>query len=158
MTKEQKFLLLIVLIVAGASVTYYYKNATPDVTAPQSQVTPVKTPTTNVVTTPTPTTTATAHSFSSDVTYPVPENGSETIHVTVSLLGDTIQDVTFTYDTPRKSESRANIKNFERALPGMSLKGQKLSGVSLSRVGGASLTTNAFMQAISNIRTDAKNS
>jgi hypothetical protein len=158
MTKQQKFLLLVVLIIAGASVTYYY-NQTPavaptDTTTPQAQV-PATIPTTP--TGGTPVSQIPAHSFSSDVTYQTPENGSETIHVTVSLTGDIINDISFTYDAPKKRESKQYIASFEKSFSASSLKGTKLSDLSLSRIGGASLTTGAFMQAISKIRTDSTN-
>lgn len=37
----------------------------------------------------------------------------------------------------------------------INLKGKKLADVSLSRVGGSSLTTDAFMKAVAEIRTKA---
>jgi uncharacterized protein (UPF0333 family) len=152
MTKEQKFLLLVVLIIAGASVAYYYTQSGTKVTAP---VTSTQTPTTtagNPTPVPIP-----SHSFSTDITYVTPEEGSETIHVTMSLSGDTINDISFTYDTPTKRQTKEYTASFERALTAMSLKGTKLSALSLSRTGGASLTTGAFMEAVAKIRTQATN-
>lgn len=186
MTKEQKFLLLVVLIIAGASVAYYYTQSGQKVAA-QAPVTTTGTPasgnqapsetpssvspsTTVVVQVPTTTVALKtppirkpvpvqipSHSFSSDVTYITPEDGSGTIHVTMSLSGDTINDITFTYNTPTKRESKEYLASFERSLATMSLKGTKLSALSLSRTGGASLTTGAFMEAIAKIRTQATN-
>ena len=166
MTKEQKFLLLVVLIVARASVTYYYKHT--EVTAPPAE-TPVVTTETGVTATTgntPPTTTSTntptntkppVRSFSTDVTYPVPEEGRETIHVTVSLSAGTIEDIIFSYDTPTKRESKERIGSFERAFQAMSFKGKKLSEISLSRLGGSSLTTNAFMEAVGKLNKEASN-
>ncbi len=149
MTKEQKFLLLIVLIIAGASVTYYYVESNPKATPAQE--------TTSTNTTPSTTAETPAKSFSADVTYVTPEEGHETIHVTMNLSGDIINDITFSYDTPKKRESKENITNFERAFKAMSFKGTKLPALSLSRTGGASLTTGAFMEAVNKIRLQATN-
>lgn len=167
MTKEQKFLLLVVLIVAGASVTYYYKHT--EVAPPTAETSVVTTETGNTATTGTTPPSATAtntpptttkppvRSFSTDVTYPVPEEGRETIHVTVSLSAGTIEDITFSYDTPTKRESKERIGSFERAFQAMSFKGKKLSEISLSRLGGSSLTTHAFMEAIGKLNKEASN-
>ena len=43
------------------------------------------------------------------------------------------------------------LNAFNKALAGVNLKGQKVSEVSLSRIGGASLTTDAFMKAVAEI-------
>ncbi len=155
MTKEQKFFLLVVLIVAGASVTYYYKST--DV-VPTSAVGATTTSfASSSGTTPTPLADIPAHSFSSEITYPTPEDGKEKIYVTISLKAGIIDDVTFTYDTPLKTEAKNYISNFEKALPSLTLKGKKLTEVSLSRVGGASLTTDAFMEAVGKINAQASN-
>lgn len=151
MTKEQKFLLLIVLIIAGASVTYYYVESNPAKNTP----TPV-TSTDNQPSTPSATETQ-AKSFSADVTYVTPEEGRETIHVIMNLSGETINDITFSYDVPKKRESKENIANFERAFKALSFKGTKLPALSLPRTGGASLTTKAFNEAVDKIRLQAIN-
>jgi uncharacterized protein (UPF0333 family) len=148
MTKEQKFLLLIVLIIAGASVTYYYVESNPAKNTP--------TPVTSTDNQPSATETQ-AKSFSADVTYVTPEEGRETIHVIMNLSGETINDITFTYDVPKKRESKENIANFERAFKALSFKGTKLPALSLPRTGGASLTTKAFNDAVDKIRLQAIN-
>jgi uncharacterized protein (UPF0333 family) len=156
MTKEQKFLLLVVLIIAGASVTYYYtQSGTPTSGTTQQTTATTQTTTTNeqaVAQNQIP-----AHSYSADVTYVTPEEGSEVIHVTINLSGDTINDITFTADPAKKRESKENIANFQRAFTALSFKGKKLSDVSLSRIGGASLTTNAFMEAVGKIKAEVSN-
>ena len=156
MTKQQKFLLLVVLIVAGASVTYYYTQSGSPSQTNGTQTTNTQTPSQTETQTP-PQNQIPARSFSSDVTYPTPEEGKETIHVTISLSGDTINDITFTADPAKKTESRENIASFQRAFSAMSFKGKKISDISLARVGGASLTTNAFMEALGKIKTQATN-
>lgn len=168
MTKEQKFLLLIVLIIAGASVSYYYMSESKGTGGVQDTPktiteTPSQPQTNSTQPTGTPsqgqpsTATGEAKKYSVDITYPTPEESQETIHVMVTLKDGLIDDLTFTNDKPHKSESKFNITNFEKALSATTLKGKKLSEVSLSRVGGASLTTNAFMDAIKQIDTQSKN-
>ena len=151
MTKEQKFLLLVVLIIAGASVAYYYVESDPrKMTA---------TPATTAKETPPVTQTVENQpkSFSTDVTYTTPEEGHETIHIVMNLTGEIINDITFTYDAPKKRESKENIANFERAFKALSFKGTKLPALSRSRTGGASLTTKAFNDAVDKIRLQASN-
>lgn len=140
MSKEQKFLLLVVLLVVGAGAVYYVKNS--DSLSQGTGGTSVKQVAQNV------------KSYAKDVTYSVPGDQTETIHVTVSLVDGAISDVAFSYNKPGNEESEEQIGHFEKALKGMSLTGKKLSEVSLSRVGGASLTTNAFMEAVTKIKTD----
>ena len=139
MSKEQKFLLLVVLLVVGAGAVYYVKNTD---SLSQTSGTSVQQVAQNV------------KSYTKDVTYPVPGDQVETIHVTVSLVDGVISDVAFSYNKPGNEESEEKIKHFEKALKSVSLTGKKLSEVSLSRVGGASLTTNAFMEAVTKIKTD----
>lgn len=156
MTKEQKFLLLIVLIIAGASVTYYYTQSG----TPVSSDTPV-TQGTPAAQDPTPTTpvnpVVTSQKYSTDVTYNTPEEGKETIHVAITMKDTVIENIAFTYDTPTKRESKFNITNFEKAFQASSFVGKKLTEVSVSRLGGASLTSGAFMEAIKNIDSQTKN-
>lgn len=146
MTKEQKFLLLAVLIVAGIGVTYY-------VTQNNSQVaTAEQGASTNQVTTETKPQVVTQN-YKSNIAYKIPNGSSETIHVGITLTDGVISDITFTTDTPGHDISKAKIAAFTQALNnGADLKGKKLSEVSVVRLGGASLTSSAFMEAIGQIR------
>lgn len=140
MTKEQKFLLLVVLIVIGAGATYYVtsnKGPAAQGTTPSAQVADV------------------VKSYTSNITYPVPTEKKETLHVSITLKNGIIDDVTFSYDKPDNVASQENLTAFQDAFKGITLKGKKLADVSLSRVGGSSLTTDAFMKAIAEIRTKA---
>lgn len=162
MSKEQKILLLLIILVGGAGAGFYVSNVKKSeaeavaVTTPTPVITPVQT-IPAPVTTPTPVTTpvSTATIYSQDITYPTPEEGHETIHVKLSLKDGTISDVAFSYDTPKKRESKNFLGSFEQALASQGLIGKKLSNVSLSQVGGASLTTAAFNQALSQIAAKA---
>lgn len=163
MSKEQKILLLLIILVGGAGAGFYVSNAKKSeaevvaVTTPTPITVPVQTTPDLVVSTPTKVTppVAVATTYSQDVTYSTPEEGHETIHVKLSLKDGAIADVSFSYDTPKKRESRANLGSFEKALAAQGLVGKKLSDVSLSRVGGASLTTAAFNQALGQIAAKA---
>jgi hypothetical protein len=156
MSKEQKFLLLVVLIVIGAGAVYYMQ--TPEPVSQDSAVALTPLTTTTLAPAPVPTlpqkVVQSSKKYTKDITYKVPGDQTETIHVTISLLNGLISDIAFTYNKPGNEQSEENIHRFEKALAGSSLAGKKVSEVSLSRVGGASLTTNAFMEAVTKIKTD----
>jgi len=167
MTKEQKILILLVLLVAGVGTTIYVSSGTkeivetvpPTVTsqaAPSTDTTKVDSPTTASVPTNIPTSAPTSaeRAIISDVVYDVPDRGTENIHVTVTLKDNLIKDVRFTFDPPTKRQSSEYLNSFSKALTTAGIKGKKISDVSLSRLGGASLTTTAFMKALHDI--DAK--
>lgn len=165
MTKEQKILLLLVLLVGGVGATVYVNTSkTPTtnnvVTTTAQTETPVATMPTPVVVTLTASSGPVAvpanivRSFTSDITYVVPEESSEGIHINLLIKEGVIEDVRFTYNPPSKRQSQEYLSSFSKALQTAGLKGKKVSEVNLSRVGGASLTTAAFMKAVAEI--DAK--
>lgn len=211
MTNQQKFFLLVVLIVAGAGATIYvntnksnsgidneskniasnildnslsgtsqvgtnnqvsntnttYKPSTKPVSAPVNTNTQNSVPTgttdTSVNTNPavnnTPQTsvptpkpvTSSPVQYVDNVSYNTPSGMPETIHVTVNILNGIISDVSFSYDSPTNRESGRYLSRFASSLNKNLIVGKKITNVSLSRVGGASLTTDAFMQAIQDI-------
>lgn len=140
MTKQQSFLLLAVLIIVGGGAGYYFTQGNKSAQAPAAT-------TPQIVT----------KSYSSDVTYDVPTEKKETLHVAVTLENGIISDLKFTTDVPDNIASKENIEAFQQAFAAMSFKGKKLSEVSVTRLGGASLTSNAFMQAIGKISAQANN-
>lgn len=140
MTKEQKFLLLAVLIVAGVGVTYYVTHNKTEGPTPTTATTPVTTKQ------------AVIKSYQADVPYTIPNGKSETIHVGITLTDGVISDITFSTEAPGNPASKENIDAFTAAFQnGAALKGKKLSEVSVVRVGGASLTSKAFMEAVTKI-------
>ncbi len=155
MIKEQKILLLLILLIGGAGAGFYVSNAKKSKTETAAVTTPLPAATSveaNPTTTPpVQVSSALATTYSEDVTYLTPEEGRETIHVKLSVKEGVITDVSFNYDAPHKRESAYNLGNFEKALSSQGLIGKKVSKVLLSRVGGASLTTGAFNQALSQI-------
>ena len=148
MTKEQKFLLLIVLIISGASATYYV-NDQKNIIAQQQQsavqINEASLPVTEGINTGV---------FSSDISYLTPNKrgqGFEKIHVSITLDKGVISDISFSYDTPTNNDSADYLSSFKQSLNGVAFKGKRLADISLSRVGVASLTSRAFMRAISDI-------
>lgn len=165
MTKEQKILLLFVLIIAGAGATYYFtQEKTPTtVETTQTQTTGTQTNTTGqtevtgTVTTGTNVTVeATAKTVTDKVSYQAPENHTEglTVNATLDASGK-ITDVTFAFDTPSNPESRQYQNKFTNSFKASTLVGTKLGDVKLSRVGGASLATAAFNKALAELAVKA---
>jgi hypothetical protein len=91
------------------------------------------------------------NTFTDTVSYKTLSGKEETIHVTVTLSNDTISNIKFTHDIPMSMTSSRYLDDFEASLDTPSLIGKKIGDISLSRIGGASLTTNAFMQALDHI-------
>jgi uncharacterized protein (UPF0333 family) len=137
MTKQQSFLLLAVLVIVGGGAGYYFTQGKA-AKAPEAA---------QVVT----------KSYNADMTYAVPTDKKETLHLAVTLENGVITDFKFTTDTPDNIASKENIESFQQAFAAMSFKGKKLSEVSVSRLGGASLTSAAFMQAVAKISAQANN-
>lgn len=91
--------------------------------------------------------------YTKTVSYYVPHGGSNSIKVTLVVSGGNITSVT-TNDSYTDGESGIYISSFESSV-NSDASGQSLASYSPSRIGGASLTTEAFAEAISGIRTDA---
>lgn len=150
MTKQQAIILLFILIIIGGGVTLYVtssKDAVLDVETKQSE----STPTTSASETPV---VSTNRTITESVSYNVPEDGLE--HITVECVVDSlgnIVDVKFSYATPSHRESREMLGSFSKNFKPSSLIGTKIGDTKLSRVGGASLTTNAFNTAMAAIKT-----
>lgn len=163
MTKEQKILLLFVLIIAGAGATYYVVQkpvSNEVVVVPVTKEVKV-TPSSPVVEVPPTSTTsvvkkpeATSKTFKETTNYQVPENHSETIIVTTSIDAQgNITDITFAYNTPTNKESRQYLGKFDSAFNKSMVVGKNINSVNLARVGGASLTTGAFNKSLQSIKT-----
>ena len=121
------------------------KETTPEAEAPV--VEPVDTPTSE-------TSTYVDGSYSADKTYRVPEGHTESISVTVTLSGDVITDLQI--DTgATNGESREYQTPFDNQING-EVEGQDLDEADVSRLGGASLTSNAFNDLLDAIRNSAE--
>jgi len=170
MTKEQKFLLLVVILVAGVGATLFVQNKKkeeaqftqnkkPSVVVSETQKV-TETPLTGNVggttTTPPapPATQNQTKTHKTAVTYNVPESHSETLHVTVTLADGKISDINFS-ENPSNRDSAKYYAGFQKAFAKSAFVGKNIDEVSLSRLGGASLTTAAFMDALTAIKKES---
>ncbi len=132
---------------------------TVDTTVADTAATTQTTQTTNTTATAAQTTTTTNTSpytdgtYTSSVTYSVPEGGSEQISVTATLEDGVVTALTISQDADKRESERYQSR-FESSVDSLVI-GSDVSDISLSRVGGASLTTRAFNQAIQQIETQA---
>jgi hypothetical protein len=88
--------------------------------------------------------------------YIAPSRSSHDVEVTLTLLDDVVTDATVSFggDTDVDA-SNFNQNKFVAAYKTLVI-GKELDNISLSRVGGASLTTNAFNDALAKIKTEAQ--
>lgn len=92
--------------------------------------------------------------YTATVAYRVPHGGQNNLKATVVVSSGKISSVT-TSDDYTDGESGMYIRSFESEVSS-DAKGQSLSTYRPSRIGGASLTTLAFSEALTNITTQAK--
>jgi uncharacterized protein with FMN-binding domain len=91
--------------------------------------------------------------FTTDVTYLTPKRDEYGVNVALTLKQDIITDAKVTYS--QGAEKDPNAARFEAAYK-VQVIGKDIDTLELSRVGGASLTTGAFNNALANIKADAK--
>lgn len=82
------------------------------------------------------------------ISFEVPEGHTNSLTINVTLTNGVMSDISFTQNSSNR-ESREYADKFTRSFPKSSIVGKKISDISLSRVGGASLTSNAFNKALS---------
>lgn len=145
MTKQQAILLLFVLIIIGGGATIYMKlpSSQPSLPAAEATQNPAASGSTSGTTASTNKTIIETHS------YTVPNGNTEDI--TVACVVDAngmVVDVTFSFGTPTNPESREYLGKFNKAFSSSLLVGSKVGDKKLSRLGGASLTTKAFNEAL----------
>jgi cytoskeletal protein RodZ len=161
---------IIVLLLAGLAFTgFQARNTTPAAPTPvveQNKVPVEATPTTPTETKTNPTNTTTAPStetpstkttykngtYEATVTYVVPNRKTYSMDVSLTLTDDVITTAAVSYGDG--AEKDPNAQRFDAAYKSLVI-GQKLDAIQLSRVGGASLTTNAFNEAAGTIKTKA---
>lgn len=132
------------------------ETATPTPTTPAETTPPADTPVTQAPT-PTPIATpeapaATKKTLTAKTDYRTPSREAVSISVTLELTGDTVTAVNSTYT------GGATDSNYQNRFDGAyktHVIGKKLSEISLSRVGGASLTSAAFNKAVGQMQTGA---
>lgn len=128
--------------------------ATADNTPPPTSAITETTPTS--VTTPTPTPTTPTYdyengTYTSHISYRTPD-GNYSMDVTLTISNDKVvaSDISYDSKTLRDSYTTRFNKSYETYVTG-----KNLDSVSLSRVGGASLTSNAFNKAVADIKAKA---
>lgn len=91
-------------------------------------------------------------SYTSHVTYRTPERDTYTMDVTLTIKNDivTASNIIYGNGAERDSYARRFNNSYESVVVG-----KDIDTVSLSRVGGASLTTRAFTEAVTKIKTEA---
>ncbi len=89
----------------------------------------------------------------SKVTYLTPAKNEYMLDVTLVVTNDIVTDAQIIYS--QGAEVDPNAQRFEAAYR-TEVIGKDIDTLNLSRVGGASLTTGAFNNALANIKTDAK--
>lgn len=103
--------------------------------------------------TPSPDSTYVDGTYNTDVTYRVPSGDLEPVKVQVTLNNDIITDVELEFEGI-VGTSRLNQAKFVNAYEAVVI-GKDIDSLNLSRVGGASLTTKAFNEAVANIKVEA---
>ncbi len=92
--------------------------------------------------------------YSATATYSVPSGAQNDIKVTLTIQGDTIIAVT-TNNNISESQSQYYVDSFNSNI-NSAVVGSALTDAYAGRVGGASLTSNAFDDALRTIVNDAK--
>lgn len=85
--------------------------------------------------------------FTGSGTYLTPARSEHSVAVTVTVENDVVTAISTKYDGKDSGYSNAHQERFDAAYQSQ-VVGKPLGSISLSRVGGASLTTNGFNDAI----------
>ncbi len=157
MNTQQKKLLSIVLFIAvmGTGISYYNNKANEEalITLPVSSTvvsSTVSVADSSTVFAATSTKPNVNKTISASITYDVPDNYKNIITVNLILENDIIKDISHT-EKAGDETSQMIYDNFSKNLNKAGIIGKKISEVSLSKVGGASLTTKAFMQSLNKL-------
>lgn len=169
---------IVVLVVAAVGFSFLQnKDVTPEVTLDQQTTdTPTSTPDAGIASEPTspegaaPQNAATSNeaptqgteavatsdykdgTYRSQVTYFTPNRDEYLLDVSLTLKDDVVTAANVTYS--QGAEKDPNAQRFEKAYR-TEVIGKEIESLNLSRVGGASLTTGAFNEALAEIKADA---
>lgn len=91
--------------------------------------------------------------YTTTTTYQTPARAEYSMEVTLIVANNTVTDSQIVYS--QGAEKDPNAQRFDAAYR-TEIIGKTLDTISLSRVGGASLTTGAFNKALETIKTDAQ--
>jgi len=92
--------------------------------------------------------------YTASQSYSVPHGGQNTVKATITIASGKITAVT-TSDDYTDGESAQYVYSFENSVSGV-VVGQSIGSTSFSRIGGASLTSSAFYNALDTIATQAQ--
>ncbi|MEO5949727.1 MAG: hypothetical protein ABIP74_04955 [Candidatus Saccharimonas sp.] len=92
--------------------------------------------------------------YKANTSYRVPHGGSNSLSATITVSGGKITAVK-TSDNYSDGESAMYVDSFESSVSSSAV-GISLANATFSRIGGASLTTDAFDAVLDTIRTQAK--
>lgn len=150
---------LVVIVALGVGFTLMQspKTTTTDTPTPVTEVV-TETPTTETPRTEEvpPSNTASDYNngvHSTQVTYFTPMRTEYLLDISLTLNNDIITDANIAYS--QGAEVDPNAQKFEAAYKSQII-GKDIDSLNLSRVGGASLTTGAFNEALVAIKADAK--
>jgi hypothetical protein len=101
-------------------------------------------------TTATPITQSQSKTVSTTVNFSVPKGHTDSMSVTATVKDRVITNISFDQQSSNH-ESEEYYQRFESRFSTASVVGKNIGSVSISRVGGATLTTNAFNHALSNL-------
>jgi hypothetical protein len=87
--------------------------------------------------------------------YAVPKGGQNTLNSDITIENDVVTAIS-TNSTYDERDSVPYINGFKSNISG-AIVGKKLAEISVSRIGGASLTTRAFSSVLSQLQNEAKN-
>lgn len=131
-------------------------TTTPAVASTQTPTASSSSSTSNTPSAPTSTSPSSSYkdgTYKTTADYYVP-HGSNSVTVSVTIKDGSITKVSTSHDYYDR-ESGMYVDSFDSSISSEAV-GQKIDGLILSRVGGASLTTEAFDEAISQIANQAK--
>lgn len=163
MTKQQKILFSLVVIIAGIGGVFYFlntsntsntnqtinSNSSSSNTVPSNAVSNNSTTNTNGAVTITSSDPSIV-SKSATVAFDVPDHNTNNFTLRITENAGIITDVSYSVKANDET-SQQYYSSFVKSFKTSNVVGKKISDVSLSRVGGASLTTKAFMSALSQI-------
>lgn len=129
------------------------------VDVPTPKPTPAPTPTPTPAPVPTQASVASNNTYKNGtytqtVSYRVPEGANESITVSLTIKDDVVTALTYSADA-KKRESAKYQDRFGGLVENL-VVGESLDSISLSRVGGASLTTRAFNTLVDQIQYEAQ--
>jgi uncharacterized protein with FMN-binding domain len=88
------------------------------------------------------------------VRYYVPDDGQNTLNASVTISNGAVSAASAT-DTYRDRKSKQYVDSFESGISSAAV-GQPVANLSIGRIGGASLTSSAFNDALDTIRNEAQ--